>query len=277
MFKIGNKKKRKVRRQPARRTSSWNWQYPLYGLGCFMIFITILWTYLNWEPIVSDIQKWAIHQTQRVGFVLKDVVVVGRHRTTTNEILEIIEVEYSDPLYAFDAQEAKEQLEKTPWVESAHVQRRLPNSIFIHLEETKPVALWQYQGKHKLIDTKGNIIEDQDPRKFSDLIHVVGRDAASHAPALIRSLDDFPSLRKRVTAVIHQHGERWDMRIDDKIDIKLPEDGLANSLRQLQELDEEYDFSQGEIMTIDMRFPDKLILRLTPEAIKRRQMSGRDA
>ena len=281
MLSISWKKKKKTKKVSKHRinrgSQSYRFLYPLYGLGCVAAFAIVVAGYVYLEHMLNASQAWALNQTQQLGFSLNDVVVVGRKRTSEAEVMAAVGLKRDAPLYTFDPHSAKEQLEECPWVEEAFVQRRPPHSIFIHVQESIPVALWQYKGKHQLIDSHGKIIHGQDPRNFRHMIKVIGKDAANDAPRIIKALENYPELRQRITSLTHQHGRRWDMRIEDRIDVKLPEDQLDLALTKLDQLEGDHDVSRGEIMTIDMRIPDKLILRLTPEATQRLKASGRDA
>lgn len=269
--------KKTSRRKVKRQSNLYKFVYPLYAVGCLAFFVFLLTGYLYMDQFLHEAQKWSLTITQRLGFHLKDVVVVGRNRTAKEDILSSVGLSRGDPLYQLDPHMTKAVLEESPWIEMAFVQRRPPHTVYVHLVESEPVALWQYQGKHQLINTKGTVIEGQDPRDFSDMIKVIGKDAPSDAPRIIQALSVYPHLRDKVSSLTHQHGRRWDMRLFNKMDVKLPEEHLEKALAKLQELEEEHDFSRGEIMMIDMRFPDKLVLRLTPEATKRHKALGREA
>ena len=129
------------------------------------------------------------------------------------------------PILAVDPRRAKQNLESLPWVRSAAIERRLPGTLFVRLVERQPLAVWQHAGKQELIDREGAVIPVKDLARFARLPTVVGDDAASHAAALIDMLAREPDLAARVTAAVRVDDRRWNLRIDNAIDVLLPEDG----------------------------------------------------
>src|SRR5437762_728813 len=81
------------------------------------------------------------------------------------------------PLLAVSPSEAKTQLEALPWVRSAAVERRLPDTLHIRLVERQPLAFWQRQGKLVLIDRDGVVITGDRLERFPGLVVIVGDDA----------------------------------------------------------------------------------------------------
>src|SRR5579871_417710 len=70
-------------------------------------------------------------------------------------ILSALDARPGTPMLAIDPARAKEKLESLPWVHSAVIERRFPDTISVHLVERVPMALWQHGGKIELIDRTG--------------------------------------------------------------------------------------------------------------------------
>jgi len=62
----------------------------------------------------------------------------------------------------------KARLEAMPWVREAEIERLLPDTIFVRLDERQPLAFWQRQGKLVLIDRDGYEIYDLKGNKKSE-------------------------------------------------------------------------------------------------------------
>jgi cell division protein FtsQ len=96
--------------------------------------------------------------TARLGLVVTDVKVEGRETTDRETILAALDAGPGTPILAMSPRRAKERLETLPWVRSAVVERRLPDTLYVRLVERKPLALWQHGGKLDLIDREGAVI-----------------------------------------------------------------------------------------------------------------------
>ena len=64
---------------------------------------------------------------------------------------------------------------------------------------------------------------------------------------------------------------RWDLHLDNGIMVKLPEDHVDAALAELVELERQDGLLGRDISAVDMRFADRLVVQLTPEAMERRQ------
>jgi cell division protein FtsQ len=146
-------------------------------------------------------------------------------------------------------------------VRSAAIERRLPGTLLVRLVERHPLAVWQHAGKQELVDREGAVIPVKDLTRFARLPTVVGDDAASHAAALIAMLEREPDLAARVTAAVRVDDRRWNLRIDNAIDVLLPEANLGEAWARLAALERSSRLLQRDIQTVDMRLPDRLVLR----------------
>ncbi|HEY5597270.1 MAG TPA: cell division protein FtsQ/DivIB [Kiloniellales bacterium] len=200
------------------------------------------------------------------GLSVEDVLVEGRKRTQSETILGTLGLARGAPILAFDPHLAKARLETLPWVREAAVERRLPNTVYLRLTEREPLALWQYEGKLSVIDRSGQVISGAPAAAFAKLPLLVGEDAPGNAQALLAILDSQPDLRVRVAAAVRVQGRRWNIRLDDGIDVRLPEAGAAAAWAELARLQREHEVLQRDVVTIDLRLPDRLIVRTAPGA-----------
>ena len=159
---------------------------------------------------------------------------------------------------------------------SASVQRRFPGTILVHIVERRPMALWQQDGKLALVDDTGTVITRDDVARFANLPIVVGKDAPKEAPALLAMLDSQPDLKSHVTAAVRVSGRRWDLRLDGNVDVRLPEDGADVAWNHLAEMNRTYGLLRRGIVVIDLRMNDRLILQLSPDAIRQIKEPGAD-
>ncbi len=211
--------------------------------------------------------------TGLLGLTVSDVTVEGRETTDRETILAALAAKPGTPILAVNPRRAKEQLETLPWVHTAVIERRLPGTLYVRLVERKPLALWQHGGKIELIDRMGAVIPVTPLDRFAKLPMVVGEGAAAHAAELIDMLACEPDLAVRVTAAIRVGDRRWNLRIDNTIDVLLPAHDAAGAWVQLARLERSSALLQRDVQTIDIRLPDRLVLRVSPETPKETPMS----
>ena len=208
--------------------------------------------------------------TADAGLELGDVLVEGRERTEARVVLETLGVVRGQPILAFDPYAAQARLERLPWIRSATVERRLPAAIHVRLIERQPLALWQHRGRITLIDRRGEVISGAEPKAFTRLLLVVGADAPDHTLGLLAMLNSEPALRARVSAAVRVRGRRWNLRLDDGIDVRLPEQDPAAAWAELARAQREHGVLGRDVAIIDLRLPDRLVVRTTSEVAPKR-------
>ena len=266
---------RTFRRSRLARRFAW----PVLGVVAALAVGAGAWT---WHTgIVGEIParatQWLAAASVEVGLSVGEVTITGRRAVSREDILSILAVHKGDPILLFDVEAARARLESLGWIESAAVSRQLPATIRVFLVERRPFALWQNGGVVTLIDREGATIADDELGEFSHLPLLVGADAAAHAGALMDVLTGEPELLARVAAAIRVGGRRWDVRLDNGIAVRLPADGAAAAWHRLAELARRDDILERDIVSIDLRLADRLIVRLAPGAASRRRDPGESA
>lgn len=258
------------------KNSQKNWRAKLSWIMFCLLFFIGIWVCFSYEVITKTWHKEASQIMAQLGFKVEDVIVIGRSRTTKEDILKKLNVVKNMPMFLFDPHEARDRLKQLNWVKSVSIERRLPETIVVKIKERSPVAIWYHQSKKFALDEHGSVIEISDSSMFKNLLRVSGAEAPKHLVHLIALLGKFPQLKSQITAAKHLRADRWDISIG-QIEIRLPETNLEKALTSLEKLETQYHFTQRDIATIDMRLPDQLILRLTPEAEARKNIQGNDA
>src|SRR5690606_24225538 len=154
-------------------------------------------------------------------------------------------------------------LEAIPRVARAVVERRLPDTIFVRIEEREPMALWQNGGAFTLVDHSGFELPTEVPGAWPELPLIVGPDAPMAAPELLALLAERPILADRVQALVRVGGRRWDLHLEPSIVVKLPQDGLAAALDALVHLQEESRILDREVASLDLRIADRVAIQAT--------------
>lgn len=202
---------------------------------------------------------------------LNEVYIRGREKTTQKEILDTLKIERGMPITAVDLQQSREAVQRLPWVKTVQIERRMPHILYIRLTERTPIAVWQNKGLYRPVDSEGQPIETFI-KKLNGLPLVVGPDAPERTPELLSFLAQEPELEKRFKAAVRRGQRRWDILLDDiekGITIRLPEKDPASAWGRLANLDRTEKLLSRKVTMIDLRQPDKLVLRLEEDALKK--------
>lgn len=230
------------------------------------------WLYLSGSAgRLQESAQQAFQQASAAhGFAVSDVLVEGRKNADPEVLLGLLGVERGDPIFSFDPDTAREKLEQVAWIESARVQRRLPGLVYVSITERQPFALWQHQGKLRLIDSKGTVITDvaKEMARFDSLPLIVGDGAPGQAGALFDLVNAEPLITERLAAAIYVGGRRWDLRLKNRAEVKLPEGDIALALRRLADAQERDGLLEKEVQAIDLREQGRIIVQTRPGAVQ---------
>lgn len=208
------------------------------------------------------IKQASLDVTIAAGFAVKDVLLEGREQTDAEILLALINVQRGESIFTFNPHQAKAQIEKIGWVQSAHVERRLPDTIYIRLTERKPFALWNNNGELSLIDSRGVEITKLNLHKFQDLLMLRGTGAQDKASEIINALNAHPDLKKNTDHATLVDNRRWNIILNSGQTVKLPEKNLLSAVDHIMLRHSENNILDKKVINeIDARYSGRLIIK----------------
>lgn len=205
------------------------------------------------------------------GFRITSVTINGRKQLTQDEVLAIGGVNGRSSLLFLDPSTVRDSLKANPWIADATVLKLYPGALQIDITERKPFALWQEHGKLSVIADDGAVLEPYVTRHFATLPLVVGKGAETRAKDFLALVARYPVVNNQLKAAIFVGERRWNLRLKDGLDIRLPETDPGRALAELVKYDNEDKLLSRDITAIDLRLPDRLTVRLSEDAAKARE------
>ncbi|WP_341991338.1 FtsQ-type POTRA domain-containing protein [Azorhizobium sp. AG788] len=201
------------------------------------------------------------------GFKITQVDLSGQNHVTPAEILSAAGIKSTTSLLLVDADATRQKLEEMPWIASASVRKLYPDRIEIAVVEREAYALWQVNGEIRVIAKDGMPIAPySDDSRYVNLPIVVGEGAQKKVQEIVDALGRVPAVRDRVRAAILVAERRWTLKLRNGIDIRLPETGVDAALLQVADLDREKKLLTRDITIVDLRLPDRVVVRLSDTA-----------
>jgi cell division protein FtsQ len=210
------------------------------------------------------------------GFRITTVAIGGRKQLSQDEVLAIGGVSGRSSLLFLDAASVREKLKANPWISEATVLKLYPDQLKIDIVERSAFALWQRHGRLSVISDDGAVLEPYVSYRFISLPLVVGKGAETRARDFLALLARYPRVHSVTKAAIFVGERRWNLRLKDGLDIRLPENDVGEALATLSTLDKEDRLFSRDIVAVDMRLPDRLIVQLSEDAAKAREESFKE-
>ncbi|HEX4408223.1 MAG TPA: cell division protein FtsQ/DivIB [Xanthobacteraceae bacterium] len=223
---------------------------------------------------VSDVVDWfkAARDTaaNAAGFRIAAIALSGEKEVSREEVLTTAGVTGRASLLFLDAEAARAHLKENPWIADAALFKLYPDRLQIAITERHAFALWQKDGHISVIASDGTVLEPFVENRYLGLPLVVGRGAERQAKDFLTILDRYPDIRAVLRASVLVADRRWNLRLSNGIDVRLPETGVEAALDRLMQLDRDKKILSRDITMVDLRLPDRVSVRLSDAAAQAR-------
>jgi cell division protein FtsQ len=220
------------------------------------------------EKIYHKTNLYFLHYLNLDNYQFKEIKINGNKRVSKDEIINIVnstkqriftDSEEYQPLIQNLIDEIRSQL---LWINKITISRNMPNILHITVEEYEPFAIWYSEDKKFIIDKDGNPVAYDEKigneEEFKHMIILSGRSANNHAKALFNIFTINPKLSEKIYSATWVGDRRWNIRFDNDLLVKLPEEEIYNGWQQLIKI-----YDQGKIddfRVIDLRINDKIYI-----------------
>ena len=89
-------------------------------------------------------------------------------------------------------------------------------------------------------------------------------------PHFCRSCHENRDLKRRVNAAVRVGDRRWNIRMDNGVYVRLPENDALEAWRRFARLERKHKLLKQDLLSIDLRIPDQLIVRDPGRAVPRK-------
>lgn len=161
----GQAVKRKKRKKPSRlwklivlvSTSTLKLSFLLVGLTVLSLLFLSVYQYLLTSPYIR----------------LEQVLIEGVEKELKHELREMSQLTTDTSLLAIRLNDVKKELEKHPWIQTIHVERRFPHTLVIQAKKEQPRAM-VVTDRLYYMNRSGKIVERVDPTDDVDFPLITG-------------------------------------------------------------------------------------------------------
>src|SRR5664279_3948473 len=205
-----------------------------------------------------------------VGFSIKSVTISGSHELREEDLLSAAGIGTRNSLLFLDVAKVRERLQQLPLIKEAVITKLYPDHLLIEIEERQPFALWQCDGKVQIVAADGVPVAAMRDQRFIHLPLVVGARANEKLSQYLALLDTAGDLRDQIVAGVLVAQRRWTLKTATGVEILLPEIEPEAALARLADLQRTAHVLDRDLISIDLRQPNRLVARLTEEAAAER-------
>ncbi len=220
----------------------------------------------HYQAIAAQLQDICDSAANAAGFRISEVALAGQHEVSRETVLTLAGITGRSSLLFLNAANARARLLSDPWIADATVLKLYPGRLRIGIKERKPFALWQKDGAVALIAADGTVLAPYVPAAFASLPLVVGKGAEHAGFGFINIVQRYPDIARRVDASVLVADRRWTLHLKSGVEVLLPEAAPEHALAALATLERDKKLLSRDIVTVDLRMPDRVTVRLSDAA-----------
>jgi cell division protein FtsQ len=225
------------------------------------LILVVLWAGGYFGMMARAADRAVGGATASAGLEVRRVLLRGAHQTAHEEILNALGPIVGAPMVQVSLKDARASVEALGWVRAAAVTRLMPDTIVVSIREREPAAVWQVEGDLHLIDASGAIIRSVGAYEYSNLPLIVGSGAADASAPLLSALRRHEELVKRTYALVRVGDRRWNLRLRNNMEIKLPETGFEKAVDDIALMHAAHATLDQPLEYIDLRDPERTVMR----------------
>lgn len=256
-----------ARRRIRRERPLPRWRVFLHRAGSVVLVATLMGSSGWLLGRSSVVGAWAQEATGRVigvltaeGFVVAEVFTEGRSRSSRADIVQILEPYEMQSILLVDTVAVRRQLETLPWIRTASVKRAFPNQLRIELQEHGPVARFWDGRRERLLASDGAVIDVDAGSAFVHLPRLTGEGVRARLEEFWALRAAEPDLASRIKGGAWIGERRWNLSLDNGVEVRLPQDQPQQALRRLAQIERDEMILDRAVAAIDMRSPGWVVI-----------------
>jgi cell division protein FtsQ len=249
-------KVKKVKRNFKRR--AFLFLQKVFALGFLLLDLLIIAP----NELYNDIKVAVINFEQDIDLQLSEIHIEGNHKVSLEAIQDLMNLKIGDNILSLNLEQIRNNIESNKWIAKAIVERILPSTIKVSIEEEKAKAIYIQNQKTFFINEEGKIIEEVNDYNLSrNYIYLIGEKANTSYAEILDYLYPNDLLYNKIEGLIKINERRWDVKLKDNITLKLPESNLESNLLIFEEILQKNSLLEYPCV-IDLRLlPDKIYIK----------------
>ncbi|WP_395541948.1 cell division protein FtsQ/DivIB [Neotabrizicola sp. sgz301269] len=204
----------------------------------------------------------------RPEFMVTLASIEGCSKELAEAVRARMDVNLPQSSFDLDLEAARARIEGLDAVKSAELRVRSGGVLQVIVTERQPVAIWRMDEGLTLVDDTGHRVASLISRgDRPDLPLIAGAGADKAAAEALQILAAAGPLAPRIRGLVRMGERRWDLVLDRDQRILLPTDNPVRAVERLLALDHAQDIVNRDLLTVDLRLPNRPTLRLSPYAL----------
>ena len=192
-------------------------------------------------------------------FKIKNIQVTNTNLINKNIIIKKLDNIYTKNILTINKKDIENPLKDIDFLEKIQVKKKYPDTIFIKVFETFPIAITTKKEKKYYLDSSSNlIIYNKDLNFYEVLPNIFGKNVENYFADFLKKLEENNFPYKEIKNYYYFEVGRWNLQLSDDRIIKLPDSKIISAIKKSIQLLNDKEFKNYNI--IDLRIHDKIIV-----------------
>ena len=237
----------------------------LFNILLLIIITIIITTFYFEKKIISKLIKNTIQSfSQNFEYQYVTFNINGLEKVEKNYIEKKLKKYLKTSIFLLPLDEISNSIKENNWIKKIKLSTNYKDTLFINIEEYKPLGIYNFNNKLFFFDVNGKIIDNYDnSKKFDELfIEFKGQSSNLEAKVLIDILYNLQFQKKyKIKNAELINKRRWDILLTNDILLMLSEDYPRNSLENfLKIINNLSETDLNDIKSFDLRNIKKTLL-----------------
>ncbi|HUU50168.1 MAG TPA: FtsQ-type POTRA domain-containing protein [Nitrospinota bacterium] len=213
---------------------------------------------------------------QSYFFNVKEINILGTNFLSEKYIAELISVEPGMNIFKIDIEKISKVLGKEPWIKKVKIERKLPKTININIQERKPYAVLLSTEKY-LLDDAGFIIKKLDFKEETEryplikgvkkINYNIGNRVSLERPlrglAILKNLSNSGLYNLRDIFIVDMSDmRRVSIKMTNGTRLNLDESNIEKEVSRLKTISKLLKKDKRRIEYVDLCFRKKVVVKL---------------
>ena len=191
-------------------------------------------------------------------FKIQEIIIENNKILEDQELIDVFSFLYTKNIIFLNSHDLKKKIGQSSFIEKLEIKKIFPNKLVIKVFEKEPIAILIDKHQKKFFLGKNvDLIEYRKLSKYKNLPIIKGE--SKSFKILFNNLikTNFPI--QQITSYRYFKANRWDIEMNDKTILKLPEKNYTESLINFMSVKDKTNFEKYKIF--DYRLNNQLILK----------------
>ena len=205
-----------------RKKSFFNFYIFLLLLILIFFFVYLYLNFNKFSNLSSDlIQEYS----NKYKYNLNKIEVVGITSLNKDEILIFFTKFKNKSIFLVPVKEISNKIKKNKWIQEVNIRNDYKNTLTVNIKEETPIGIYE-NNNQKILFSKNLVILEilGKNHDYKNLISFYGENSIINSKNLISKIDQ--DIKKMIQSAIFIENRRWNIRLKNKITLKLPEKNL---------------------------------------------------